>query len=245
LSPESKILRSYRRFSHKGAVYRIASTCYETVIENIKNLRSEIESYIELCPEFATTLIPISQTIDAPSIVQDMINAAAAAGVGPMAAVAGAIAQHAARAAYETDGKEVIIENGGDIFLYSDEEVAVSLYAGSSPLAHRLAFRIKSGELPLAVCSSSGAMGHSKSFGTADLVTVTGKNAALADAVATSLCNLVQSKTDIEKVLEKAESLAGINGVLIIKGDKLGMVGQLPELVRQEDPSADAKVTRS
>lgn len=172
-----------------------------------------------------------------------MIDAAARVGVGPMAAVAGAIAEWGARAAIFSGADEAIVENGGDIYLHSKTPVVVSIFTGTEDFSHDLAFRISPEMMPLSICSSSAAMGRSISYGKADLVTVVSKNAALADAAATALCNAVQGEEDIQPALEKGISVDGVDGVLIVVGEKIGLIGKLPELIRQKDPEADIKIT--
>jgi uncharacterized protein len=181
----------------------------------------------------------------APPIALDMHRAASAAGVGPLAAVAGAIAEHAAMSGVGEGDEDVIVENGGDVFLYSSFPANVSLYAGTTTLAHNLAFAVSEDRMPLAICSSSGVMGHSRSFGAADLVSVVARNAALADAAATALCNRVKTVADIEPTLAAAMDIVGVDGVLIVVDGKIGLTGDLPELVRQDDTSADQKITKS
>jgi ApbE superfamily uncharacterized protein (UPF0280 family) len=173
-----------------------------------------------------------------------MQAAAAAVGVGPMAAVAGTMAQMAVEAAIAAGAEEAVVENGGDVVLASPQPVTVALYAGDSPLSGRLAFRFGPQAAPVSVCSSSGRMGHSLSFGLCDLATVVAADAALADAAATLACNLVEEPEDSPGALERIRSLAGISGLLLVKGDKVGMAGRLPELVRAGDPRFQEKITR-
>ena len=223
--------RRYRSFIYKGAKYRISSSLYDTVVDEIVILRGHIENYIAKYPLFGKSLKPLEPTDDAPSVVGDMIAGSKAAGVGPMAAVAGAIAQHAAEAAISAGAAEAIVENGGDIFLQCNRDTIVSLHTGTISIGNRVAFRIPPSVSPVSVCSSSGAMGHSMSFGSADLVTVVSENAALADAAATALCNVVSTMEDIEPALEKGMAIEGVMGVLIVVDEKIGMIGDLPELI--------------
>jgi hypothetical protein len=139
--------------------------------------------------------------------------------------------------------RSVIVENGGDIFLASDRETVIGLYAGRSSVSGRLGFAVPPDQ-PLAVCSSSGTLGHSLSFGRADLATVTSRNAALADAAATLAGNLVQSDDDIGPALERVCAVPGVLGVFIVLGERIGMKGELPPLVRIEDEDFACKITR-
>jgi ApbE superfamily uncharacterized protein (UPF0280 family) len=160
-----------------------------------------------------------------------------------MAAVAGAMAQLAAEAAAAAGAEEAVVENGGDIYLYSPEAVTVALYAGDNPLSGKLALKVTPDRLPLAICSSSSFMGHSLSFGACGLATVVAADGALADAAATLACNLVKSPRDVSGVIERIHALPGIGGVLIIKADRVGMAGDLPELIRHTDPAFPGKIS--
>jgi ApbE superfamily uncharacterized protein (UPF0280 family) len=172
-----------------------------------------------------------------------MQAAAALTGVGPMAAVAGCVAQMAAEAAVRAGATEAVVENGGDIYLFSPQPVVVGLYAGRSPLADRLAFLVQPEQLPLSICSSSSLMGHSVSLGQCDLATVVAKDGALADAAATLAGNAVKTPADIDPALDLVSRIPGVLGVLLVKDDRVGLVGDLPQLVRQQDPGFPRKVT--
>jgi len=231
----------YRRFTHKGANFRILCERFDAVTAEIVRLRSVLEEYIARHGEFASSLEPVELLDDAPEIARRMAAAARAVGVGPMAAVAGTIAQMSAEAAGPA---EAIVENGGDVFLAARRPVTVGLYAGDGPLSDSLAMSIPPESMPLAVCSSSGVMGHSLSLGKCDLACVVSRNASLADAAATHAANLVKTSDDIEPALEQISGIAGINGVLLVQGDRIGMAGDLPPIVRNRDAELGQKVTR-
>ena len=110
-----------------------------------------------------------------------MIFAAQAAGVGPMAAVAGALAEQVGQRLLKSTS-EVIIENGGDIFIGARQILTVGVYAGGSPLSLKLGLRIDPAKGIRGICTSSGTVGHSLSFGKADAVCVLSDSCALADA---------------------------------------------------------------
>ncbi len=173
-----------------------------------------------------------------------MYKASILTGVGPMASVAGIIAEFAAISAINKGSKNVIIENGGDIFINFDKEIIKGLYAGSNKIAERLAFRITQDFMPAAVCSSSSKMGHSISFGACDLATVLSGDAALADAAATMACNMVKTEDDIKDTLDRVIEIDGIIGILIVKNDRVGMAGNLPELIRNNDKNSIQKITK-
>ena len=237
-------MRHYQRFVHRGANFRICSTHPMVIRGEIRRQRLALEAYISRHPDFAAALEPLALLSEAPEVARRMQAASAATGVGPMAAVAGAMAQLAVEAAVAAGAGEGIVENGGDIFLFSPETVTVALYAGKNPLSGMLSFRLPPERMPLAICSSSSLMGHSLSFGDCDLATVVAPDAALADAAATLACNLVRSAEDIPRVLERILEISGISGVLIIKTDKVGMAGDLPELIRHRDPSVLEKISK-
>jgi ApbE superfamily uncharacterized protein (UPF0280 family) len=194
-------------------------------VDLTQRFRSQIEKYIQKNSIFLSTYVPIEIPDSAPEIVKTMGRAANAAGVGPMAAVAGAMSEYVGRELLNRS-KEIIIENGGDIFIKTDSERKIGIYAGDSPLNNKLAIVVKPEDTPLGVCTSSGTVGHSVSFGKADAVAIMSKNSALADAVATSVGNLVRSKKDIETSIEHAKQVRGIDGVIIVIGDSFGAWGK-------------------
>jgi ApbE superfamily uncharacterized protein (UPF0280 family) len=182
----------------------------------IRKYRNEIESYISKDRRFLTALKPIEVESKAPLIVKEMACQARKANVGPMAAVAGAIAEFLGWDILRRGYREVIIENGGDIFLKSHKPRTIGLYAGKLKLWNKLGLRIKPQDTPVGICTSSGTMGHSLSFGCADSVVILSKSASLADAVATACANQVKSKQDLEKTIEFAKSIKGVLGAVII-----------------------------
>jgi ApbE superfamily uncharacterized protein (UPF0280 family) len=237
-------VRRYQSFSHRGANFRIASTHPQVIQEEIRRQRGLLEDYLGRHPAFASALRPLELLPGAPEVARRMQAAAAMAGVGPMASVAGTMAQLAVEAARAAGAAEAIVENGGDIFLYSTDPVSVALYAGDNPLSGKLALRVHPSRMPLSICSSSSFMGHSLSFGSCDLATVVSADGALADAAATLACNLVKEPADVSEVLERVVALTGVLGVLIIKADNVGVAGELPELIRHNDPDFSRKITR-
>lgn len=192
----------------------------------IRNCRAALEDYIRSHGLFLSSLEPCVVEAYAPSIVKDMAEAARLAGVGPMAAVAGAIAQAVGNdlLAYT---REIIVENGGDIFMKLLSTRLIGIYAGDSPLSGKIALEIEPDETPLGVCTSSGTVGHSLSFGTADAVVVLSPSAALADAAATAIGNRVKTIADIDSAIEAAHNIEGVVGVLVIKDDKMGLWGRV------------------
>jgi len=224
--------RTYRTFTHKEAVFRICCRHFDAATEEIVNQRRILEDYIERHPAFLSSFEPIELLDDAPEVAHRMAHAARLVGVGPMAAVAGAMAQCAAEAALKAGAVEVIIENGGDIYLKAAEPVLIALNTGTAELSNRLAFSLKPSDTPISICSSSGLMGHSTSLGKCDLATVVAKDAALADAAATQAANLVKVEQQVNRALERIAAIEGIDGVLIVKNDRVGLAGKLPPLIK-------------
>jgi ApbE superfamily uncharacterized protein (UPF0280 family) len=198
----------------------------EEALNAVVHYRSELEGYIRRHPEFLHSLVPVTPASDAPMIVRDMCAAADLAGVGPMAAVAGAVAKHVGCELLRMS-REIIVENGGDIFIHSLSDRKIGIYAGNSPLSGKLAVLVRKKDFPCGICTSSGTVGHSLSFGKADAAVIIAPDASLADACATALGNRVRTADDIEEALGFARSVPGVTGALVIIGDALGAWGSI------------------
>lgn len=194
--------------------------------DSILKHRGYLEAYIDRYPEFATTLLPWPLFEPAPKIVRDMIWAGHQAGVGPMAAVAGAVAEYVGTDLL-AQSSEVIVENGGDVFLKTNGPSIVGIFAGKSALNLRTGIRVYSEKEPVSVCTSSGTVGHSKSMGKADAVCVVSRSCCLADALATAIGNLVSMESDIPKGIEFGKQVAGVQGIVIIVDSKIGAWGDI------------------
>lgn len=203
----------------------LVSLCQKEIIR----LRGDLESYISLHPEFRTTFAPIKLLPGAPEIAVTMAGAAWQAGVGPMAAVAGTIAQ-AVGEKLKACVQEVMVENGGDIYINSSHPRIISVFAGPSPFSNKIGIRVEADESPLGICTSSGVVGPSISLGRADAMVIKGVNAAIADAVATRAGNLVQTEKDLMKAIDSAKNIKGVTGILAIKGENMAAWGAI-ELV--------------
>jgi ApbE superfamily uncharacterized protein (UPF0280 family) len=202
--------------------------------ELILEQRGYVEAFIKAHPGFLTTLAPWKSSGPAPKIISDMAAAGAKAGVGPMAAVAGAIAEYVGQGLLNlTD--QVIVENGGDLFIKLNAPVTVGIFAGASPLSMQVGIRLNRIDRPLAVCTSSGTLGHSQSFGRADAVCVISGSGALADAAATAIGNRVQTPLDINSAITTGQEIAGVSGIVIVAGEKIGAWGDL-EIVPLKNP---------
>ena len=232
--------RTYRTFTHRDAVFRICCSHFDAVTTEIVRQRQILEDYIARHPEFRTALEPVDLLAGAPLVAQRMARAAELVGVGPMAAVAGAMAQCAAEAGLEAGADEVIVENGGDIYLKTTAPVTIGLHTGTAEIGDRLAFSLQADQTPIAVCSSSGKMGHSMSLGRCDLATVVAQDAALADAAATEAANRVRTVGDVNPAVEFVAGIEGIDGALIVKDDRIGLAGHLPSLVKARHPGHGA-----
>ena len=191
--------------------------------------RHQIESYIQTHADFLTALEPYPEDPYASPLVKEMIGCSRAVGVGPMAAVAGAIAEYVGRHLLKKTN-QVIVENGGDLFVKANRPVTVSIFAGASPLSEKIGLVISPSLMPMGVASSSATVGHSLSLGKADVACVLSPSAALADAAATALCNRVKGPGDLGKIDEWAGGLKGILGALVVMGDRMATWGQI-ELV--------------
>lgn len=188
--------------------------------------RGYLEAYLQRYPAFGQTLTPWHLDGPAPEIVRDMAAAGKAAGVGPMAAVAGAIAEQVGRGLLSYS-QEVIVENGGDVFLQVNRPMVVGIYAGRSPLSMQLGLRIDTLGQPVAVCTSSGTVGHSLSLGCADAVCVLSASCPLADAVATAVGNRVGDAGEVENAVDFGKQIPGISGLMVIKDGSVGFWGDL------------------
>ncbi len=255
--------RSFTTFRYRDASYRISPDekspygpiLYRIITSEITALRDELEAYIKLQPEFLKSLVPLDLLPGAPTSALIMAEAARKTGIGPMAAVAGTVAQLAASRAAEEfslqSGEitpEIIIENGGDIFILPSDKhdgkpVIAGIFSGPGSRFGNLALKVKPPPGGIAVCSSSSLLGHSLSFGHCDLCTVISADAAAADAAATLGCNLVKTEKDLEPAAKHIAAVEKIEGVLIIKNDKLAMAGKTPEIVRHSDRAEFKKIT--
>lgn len=196
-------------------------------VENVVlKIRQQIESYLNAHEGMASFLEPYLITDQAPEIIHAMVWAGNRVGVGPMAAVAGAVAEAVGRYLLALS-PEVIVENGGDIFLKVDRPIMVGVYAGNSPLSGKLALKIYAEQTPLGICTSSGTVGPSYSEGRADAAIALAESTPLADAAATALGNIVKSASDLEAALEFAGKIEGIKGALLICEDKIAAWGEL------------------
>ncbi|MCP4672791.1 MAG: UPF0280 family protein [Desulfobacula sp.] len=231
--------RTYRRHHKKKGLVSFDITVKETnlniqtqtdltdtAIKAILRCRNYIETYIKLYPEFATSLLPLKESNTAPNIIQEMIKAGRLTGTGPMASVAGAVAEYTGKALLPFSS-EVVVENGGDIFIKSDSKTIFTVYAENTPFSMTCGILVEKHNKPYGICTSSGTLGHSKSFGKADAVTVLSESCSIADAAATALANKVQKKDDIQKAINRGKAISKVDGIVIIMGESIGLWGNL------------------
>ena len=207
--------------------------CADKVLEkeakrSVEIYRAEVEDFIKKHREFLLSLKPVNYEGNAcPQIVCDMIDKSAAVGVGPMATVAGAIAEFVGKdlLCYSS---EIIVENGGDIFLKSNKKRIIGLFSGKdSAFSKKVGLEIEAEDTPIGICTSSGTVGHSMSFGKSDAVVVVSQSTPLADAAATMIGNHIVGEEDIEKGIRLAKRIEGLKGIVIVKNDKIGFWGEI------------------
>lgn len=234
--------RSYRNsFKNDRLVYfnakvkqtdlRIGADCnlHDKALVSIIKYREIVEAYIAKHPDFLTSYSPVKAAPNASYLIKKMCEAAFEANVGPMATIAGAIAQEVGKDLLKYS-HQVIVENGGDVFMDCKQDIKVGIFAGESPFKDKLALNIQSSYMPLGVCTSSGKIGPSVSFGKSDAVTILSKSTYLADAAATAVANRLKSTDYIEETILYAQSIKGVTGVVAVIGNKIGAWGQV-ELV--------------
>ncbi|PKN70689.1 MAG: hypothetical protein CVU54_04845 [Deltaproteobacteria bacterium HGW-Deltaproteobacteria-12] len=208
-----------------GSDTNLASRAEESLIKQ----RYFLEQYIKNHPEFRTSLLPLPLDNLAPPIIRNMLKKAKTCGVGPMASVAGAVAEFVGYDLLKLT-ENLVIENGGDIFLQTKNRLTVAVYAGESTLSYKVKIIVKPEDSPLGICTSSATVGPSLSFGSADAVCVTSMSATLADAAASAIGNKIKSRKDIKKALDYGMKISGVRGIIIICGSEMGATGQI-ELV--------------
>ena len=194
--------------------------------DRVHNYRRQLEDYIRLKSSFLSTLLPYPEDPFAPEMIREMISVTRMFGVGPMAAVAGTIAQFVGRDLLKHT-EEVIVENGGDIFLKTRSPVTVSIFAGSSKLSDKLGLIIHPEQMPTGICTSSATVGHSLSLGIADAVCIVARSASIADAAATAIGNRITSVFKLKGVIESIRESKYIKGGVVIIGKTMASWGDI------------------
>jgi ApbE superfamily uncharacterized protein (UPF0280 family) len=234
--------RTYRHFDDDARfkVFRVVVETSDLYVKALSMLERETEQLVRVCRDqikqainrraaFLKSLEPVEAHPDDAPVVLKMIGAGRKAGTGPMAAVAGAVAEFVGQGLLPLSS-EVIVENGGDIFLKVSSPVVVGILAPNTPFANKLALSFEAMAVPLGICTSSGNVGPSLSLGRADAATIVSKDVALADAVATALGNRIHDVRDAKRAVQWAMTVPGVEGALAVKGDTIAALGNL-ELV--------------
>jgi ApbE superfamily uncharacterized protein (UPF0280 family) len=198
----------------------------DVALKSLARHRHSLETYIKSHPEFLASLLPLPEDDLAPPIVREMLSKAKICGVGPMAGIAGAVSEFVGNDLLNLT-QNIIIENGGDIFIKTENKLITSVYAGESTLSYNVNFIVKPEETPLGISTSSATVGPSLSFGKADAVCVISKSATLADAAASAIGNKVKSKKDIKIALDFGIKIIGVEGIIIILENEMGAIGQV------------------
>lgn len=206
------------------------------LVDYIKTIRTDLKTYINHNQDFLLSLEPLKKPEgDLAGIVEMMYDSSALCDVGPMACVAGTVSEMSLDYLIGKGSVHSIVENGGDIALINDKKVLCGIYSNNEVLGNEIAFEIKKGKGPLGICTSSGKIGHSISFGLSDSVTVISKSPSLADGLATRIANEVNGRTCEDKVFNALDAADDyrefFRGVLIISGDNVATVGKLPKIV--------------
>ena len=212
----------------------------------IYNIRFDLKTYIRKNKLFQLSLEPIKVNEDnLPAIIQKMYSSSDICDVGPMACVAGTISELSLDYLIENDSKYSIVENGGDIALINDSTVLCGIYSNNEIIGNEIAFKIKPRKKPLGICTSSGKIGHSISFGESDSVTVISKSPSVADGLATRIANEVNGENSEEKVsnaLETAENYREyFEGILLISENNIGSIGRLPKIIETNEFNINLK----
>jgi len=213
----------------------------EAAIEESKRARKNLNDIIIENPDFRSSLEPLSLHPDNyPPVISEMLKSSRIARVGPFAAVAGSISQIAKDSAVKAGAENILVDNGGDMAIDGVKEFKVGIYAGESTASGRFSFSLEKGDLPVGICTSSGTVGHSLSFGESDAVVVVSKKASVSDAAATSVGNAVKGEdveSSVKEGLDRADDIGRIDGCLIIRDGHVGRIGSLPEIFSMPDDS--------
>jgi ApbE superfamily uncharacterized protein (UPF0280 family) len=198
---------------------------------SIQKQRTLLEDYIRSDPFFMMTLEPYEVPDSAPDIVRRMAGAGQVVGIGPMGAVAGTIAWIAVEEMVDAGGTYAFVDNGGDVAIFTDRLLLIGVYAGESSIRD-LALEVQPTDEILGICTSSGTVGPSISFGNADAALVVSGNVSLADAAATALGNAVVDESGLKEAFDVVKDKDGIRGALVVKGDRFAVWGKMPRVVR-------------
>lgn len=187
------------------------------------DLRRQMDAYLLMDPAYKAALTPYNAGLEAPEILKEMSRVSHKTGIGPMSAVAGAVAQ---KVAEFLGTNEVIVENGGDIYAQAASDMDISVFAGQSPLSEKIGLHIPAASFPLGICTSSGTVGPSLSLGRADAVMIVCKDVMLADSYATAMANRIKTVNDLQPVIDRISDIPEILGAIAVKDDRMAITGQ-------------------
>ena len=187
------------------------------------DLRRQMDAYLLMDPQYKTALTPYNAGLEAPNILKEMSRVSHKTGIGPMSAVAGAVAK---KVAEFLGTQEVIVENGGDIYAQAASDMDISVFAGQSPLSEKIGLHIPAAEFPLGICTSSGTVGPSLSLGRADAVMIVCKDVLLADSYATAMANRIKTVNDLQSVIDRISDIPEILGAIAVKDDRMAITGR-------------------
>ena len=204
------------------------------------DLRRQMDAYLLMDPQYKAALTPYDAGLEAPGILKEMSRVSHKTGIGPMSAVAGAVALRVADfIKSKFNVKEVIVENGGDIYADANSDMDISVFAGQSPLSERVGLHIPAAAFPCGICTSSGTVGPSMSLGRADAMMIVCRDVLLADSYATAFANRIQTTNDLQPVINRIQNTSEILGALAIKSDQLAVCGQFEiRIFKEPAPSA-------
>ena len=190
------------------------------------DLRRAMDAYLLMDPQYKAALQPYDAGLEAPDILKEMSRVSHKTGIGPMSAVAGAVALKVAEILKSKYGvKEVIVENGGDIYADATADMDIAVFAGQSPLSEKVGLHIPASAFPCGICTSSGTVGPSLSLGKADAMLIVCRDVLLADSYATAMANRIKTVNDLQPVIDRIQTIPDIQGALAIKGDRLAVSG--------------------
>ena len=187
------------------------------------DLRRQMDAYLLMDPAYKAALTPYDAGLEAPNILKEMSRVSHKTGIGPMSAVAGAVAK---KVAEFLGTQEVIVENGGDIYAQAASDMDISVFAGQSPLSEKIGLHIPAAEFPLGICTSSGTVGPSLSLGRADAVMIVCKDVLLADSYATAMANRIKTVNDLQSVIDRISDIPEILGAIAVKDDRMAITGR-------------------
>jgi len=234
---------TFRVKETKCTVITDRAEAIERAFSAVVHHRSQLEAYVEAHPNFRYSLVPVTVK-NGPRVVRLMASASEKAEVGPMAAVAGVLADLAVEEMVSSGAKVAVVENGGEVSAVSDRPIDIALFVGICS-QQSVGFRLE--EFPIGVATSSGVLGHALSLGEADAVTVFSENAGTADAAATAACNVVKGDDHnraVKRGIDKALSIEEVRGVFIVYGEKVGVAGEISRLIEIVEEEGTNSVLR-